>query len=136
MTQTGRVTEVSDRGIKISVVRETACGESCASCSAKCSLKDQSVIAEYMPGIKKGDAVIFEMPAKKVLFAAFLVYITPLIILLAAYGAAFSAGLGEGTSAAAGVLCMAVWFVVIHYLDKRLRRFYKHTIVSRIEGDR
>ncbi|MBP3360381.1 MAG: SoxR reducing system RseC family protein [Clostridia bacterium] len=135
MTQTGRVTEVTDRGIKISVVRETACGESCASCSAKCALKDQSVMAEYMPGIKKGDAVIFEMPASKVLFAAFLVYITPLLVLLAAYSAAVFAGAGEAASAAVGVVCMAVWFVVIHYLDKRLRRFYKHTIVSRIEGD-
>ena len=59
MNQTGRVVSVTPQKTVISVIRESACGESCASCSAKCSLKNAEVIAETKPGIYPGDTVIF-----------------------------------------------------------------------------
>ena len=135
MNQTGRVVSVTPQKTVISVIRESACGESCASCSAKCSLKNAEVIAETKPGIYPGDTVIFEMAASKVLFAAFLVYITPLFVLLSGYLAAYAAGADEGTGVIIGAVAMAIWFVVVHFIDKALKKYYKHTIVKKLEGD-
>ncbi len=135
MNQTGRVVSVTPQKTVISVIRESACGESCASCSAKCSLKDAEVVAETVPGIKAGDTVIFEMAASKVLFAAFLVYITPLLALLAGYGAAVAMGAGEGKAVIAGAGAMIIWFLAVHFIDKKLKKYYKHTIVQKVEGD-
>ncbi len=135
MIQTGRVMSVTSQETLISVIRESACGESCASCSAKCSLKDAEIIAETVPGIQKGDTVIFEMAASKVLFAAFLVYITPLFALLTGYLIAMAMGMGEGESVIVGASVTAVWFFAVHFIDKRLKKHYKHTIVKKLEGD-
>ena len=135
MTQTGRVTAVSKDGITISVVRETACGESCASCSARCELKNCTVTAEYRDGINKGDLVVFEMAAKKVLFAAFLVYITPLLVLLSVYGVFMMLGSREEIAVVGGIAAMVIWFVIIHFTDKRMKPYYKHTIISKTEVD-
>lgn len=135
MIQTGRVISVAPRETVISVIRESACGESCASCSAKCSFKDAEIVAETVPGIQKGDTVIFEMAASKVLFAAFLVYITPLFALLAGYLSASAMGMGEGRSVAVSAIATAVWFFVVHFIDKHLKKHYKHTIVKKLEGE-
>lgn len=135
MNQTGRVISVTPKKTLISVIRESACGESCASCSAKCSLKDAEIVAETKPGINAGDTVIFEMAASKVLFAAFLVYITPLFALLGGYLIASFMGAGEGLSVIVGALATAVWFFVVHFIDKKLKKYYKHTIMRKLEGD-
>ena len=135
MNQTGRVISVTPQKTVISVIRESACGESCASCSAKCSLKNAEIVAQTKSGIRAGDTVIFEMAASKVLFAAFLVYITPLFALLGGYLAAASFGAGEGACVIVGTIAMAVWFFVVHFIDKALKKYYKHTIVKKLEGD-
>ncbi len=135
MNQTGRVRSVTPQKTVISVIRESACGESCASCSSKCSLKNTEIVAETNPGINPGDTVIFEMAASKILFAAFLVYITPLIALLAGYLISSHIGWGEGVSVIVGVIAMIVWFFVVHFIDKKLKKYYKHTIVTKLEGD-
>lgn len=135
MKQTGRVLSVNKTTTVLSVIRQTACGDSCASCSAKCSLKDSRVVAQTVDGIEVGDTVVFEMAASKVLFAAFLVYITPIFMLLAGYFIGMSLGADEGVSAIGGILLMIVWFVIVHFIDKKLNKYYKHTIVQKIKGD-
>ena len=135
MRQTGRVLSVDGNRAEISVIRQTACGDSCETCSSKCSLKDCRVVAEAVPGLKTGDTVIFEMAASKVLFAAFVVYITPLLALIAGYLISMLMGAGEGMCAAIGILSMVVWFVVVHFIDKKLSKYYKHTILEITEGE-
>lgn len=136
MKQTGRVLSVNEKNTIISVIRQSACGDSCASCSAKCSLKDSTVTAETVDGLEVGDMVIFEMAASKVLFAAFLVYITPLFMLIGGYLAStLVLETQEGMSVLVGIVSMIVWFVVVHFIDKKLNKYYKHKIVQKIEGD-
>ncbi len=135
MRQTGRVTKVSGDIAEISVIRESACGDNCASCSAKCTLKDASVSAKAVPGLQKGDTVIIEMAASKIIFAAFLAYITPIFALLLGFLISSSAGLGEEASAGVGIIAMVLWFVAVYIIDKRLKKLYKHTIVQVIRGE-
>ena len=82
MRQIGRVYKITDGVAEISVVRESACGDNCSSCSAKCTLKGANVSAKAVPGLKNGDMVYIEMAASKIIFAAFLAYITPIFALL------------------------------------------------------
>lgn len=135
MIQTGIVVSIKDGVAEISVKRETACGENCASCSAKCSLKNVTVRGQSIDGINTGDMVMFEMAASKILFAAFLVYITPLIVMVFAYLIASTFGVDENISFVISVICMVLWFLVVHFIDKKLRHLYKHTILNKIEGD-
>lgn len=135
MRQTGRVLSIDGNRATISVMRQTACGDSCETCSAKCSLKDCQVTALALPELKVGDKVIFEMPAKKVLFAAFIVYITPLIVLICGYLLSMLSGADEGTSALVGIVSMVLWFVIVHFIDKKLSKYYKHTILNIAERE-
>ncbi len=135
MRQTGRVLKVTDGIAEISVVRESACGDNCASCSAKCTLKDANVSAKAIPGLQKGDMVYIEMAASKIIFAAFLAYITPIFALLIGFFAGAGLGLGEEASAGVGILSMVIWFFVVYAIDKRLKKLYRHTIVEVIRGE-
>ena len=135
MKQTGIVTGVNKNGIDISVIRSTACGDSCASCSAKCELRNTSVTAGYKDGINVGDKVVFEMKTERVMFAAVLVYIVPLVLVFVTYLAAMYLGLTEGASVLAGLLVMAIWFLVMHFFDKKVKAYYKHNITGKWEGD-
>ena len=135
MRQIGRVYKVTDGIAEISVVRESACGDNCSSCSAKCTLKDARVSAKAIPGLKTGDMVYIEMSASKIIFAAFLAYITPIFALLLGFLISSSAGLGEEASAGVGILSMVVWFFVVYAIDKRLKKLYRHTIVEVIRGE-
>ncbi len=135
MRQIGRVYKVTDGIAEISVIRESACGDNCASCSAKCTLKDASVSAKAVPGLKTGDMVYIEMAASKIIFAAFLAYITPIFALLIGYFLGAGLGFGEEASAGIGVLSMVIWFFIVYAIDKRLKKLYRHTIVEVIRGE-
>lgn len=131
MEQYGRVERVSADGIVLSVLRSSSCG-SCDSCKGGCGLKSQTVTAEYKDGINVGDTVIFSMKSSKVFLAAFIVYITPLLVLFLAYSVAAALGIRENIAILISVLSMAVWFFLVHISDKKLKKYYKHNIVSRI----
>ena len=135
MRQIGRVFKVTDGIAEISVVRESACGDNCASCSAKCTLKDANVSAKAIPGLQTGDMVYIEMAASKIIFAAFLAYITPIFALLLGFFIGTGLGLGEEASAGVGILAMVIWFFIVYAIDKRLKKLYRHTIVEVIRGE-
>ena len=134
MKQIGYVTDVSVDGITISVTRSTACGDNCGSCSAQCELRNTSVKAEYRDDVKIGDKVVFEMATSRVMLAAVLVYLVPLIVLLAGYGISELCGIAEGYAVLIGLFGSVLWFVFMHFMDKRMKKFYKH-IITEIAGD-
>lgn len=135
MRQMGRVVKIADGVADISVVRKSACGDNCASCSAKCTLKDARVSAKAIPGLKAGDMVYIEMAASKIIFAAFLAYITPIFALLIGFFTGNGLGFGEELSAGVGILSMVLWFFIVYAIDKRLKKLYRHTIVEVIRGE-
>jgi len=134
MKQTGYVTNIDKSGITVSVVRSTACGDSCASCSSKCELKNTSIVAQYKEDVKTGDKVVFEMPTGRVILAAFLVYIVPLILLLAGYIIFSACGADEGTAVLGGLGVAVLWFVCMHFADRKMKMYYKH-IITEVIGE-
>jgi len=83
-----------DRAL-VSVQRQAACGAGCESCASPCALASaggrMEVFAENAAGARVGDTVRLVSSTKKVLSAAALVYLLPVVLFLA--GAVVSAAL-------------------------------------------
>lgn len=85
MRETGIVKSVSGSLCEVSVKRTSACGENCATCSAGCKAEAHICVCKNTAGARVGDRVYIEMDTSKVLTSAFLIYILPLALFIAAF---------------------------------------------------
>lgn len=119
MTQVGVITKVIDDMAEVSVVRGTACGETCKGCSGHCALTKNTVMAKNIINADVGDVVSISSKTEQVIKMAFLVYILPIILFFFTY---FSAGLFFENESLLIALSLAVFFLVfcvLHILDKK-----------------
>lgn len=118
---------------EVEITRSSACGESCASCKL---CPGQTAIVEAVNDINAdtGDTVIIDMADTKVLGAAFLVYIVPLVMLIAGYFLGCAVFNGESAGIITGFLFMAVTFAVIIRIDRKIKRKYTPHIVRIISS--
>ena len=129
MEQTGIVEECTGTMAKIKITRSSACGESCAACGM-CPGKETVIEARNDCGAAKGDTVMINMSSGRVLNAAFLVYIVPVILLVLGCAIGDYIFKSENMGILSGFALMAVSFVVMHMLDKRLKSRYSPTIAG------
>ena len=117
MKEIGIVKEVTGEMCRVSVKRQSACGENCATCSATCKQKDALCIAKNTAKAKVGDKVVIEIATDKVLKSAFLVYILPIIVFFFVY---FMAGhYLLPYPAVIALLAMVCVFAVLFFVDRR-----------------
>ena len=97
MTADAVVTKLMPHGTaEVAVIRMTACGGKCDSCEAcKCD-SEVRVVASNPLGAKPGQRVVIESRSSEVFGAALLVYILPILLLLAGYIAGAALELSEG----------------------------------------
>ena len=81
-------------------------------------------------GAAKGDTVVLNMSSGKVLNAAFLAYIVPVILLVLGCIAGDYIFKSENMGILSGFALMAVSFIAMHMLDKRLKSRYSPTIAG------
>ena len=79
MEQIGTVKSVMGSMAEVKVHRVSACGENCAHCKGGCTPTDMVAKAENRVSAKVGDAVKIESDTGKVILAAFLLYMVPLL---------------------------------------------------------
>ena len=79
MEQIGIVKELRGKTAIVSVNRVSACGENCAQCQSGCTPSFAITKADNLAGASLGDTVKVEAPTGKVILAAFMVYIVPLL---------------------------------------------------------
>lgn len=132
MLQNGIVKKRNINTAEVEIQRGSACGESCASCGL-CPGQTTVVKAVNDTNAAEGDTVILDLANKKVLGAAFLVYIVPLILLFIGYFIGYAIFKSELGGIGIGFGMMAVAFLVIILLDRRLKAKYTPRIV-RVEG--
>lgn len=118
MTQTVRVTEVLERGFcKVELKRESACGGNCASCGG-CAAPDETVIAVAVneAGAAAGDVVIVESRTNDIFRIAALVYLVPVVLMIAGYAAAsaffdwsYAPGIASAAGFGAGILIAVLY---------------------------
>lgn len=97
MTQEAVVTKNLGNGMaEIVVTRQSACGGNCASCQG-CAEKNEMRVQAYNPiEAKPGQRVVVESSTAKIIKAAALVYIMPLLFFLLFYALGSLAALSEG----------------------------------------
>ncbi len=100
MTQNAKVLKLLDGGKALVLVRRmSACGENCASCSAGCGEKNKAtVVAFNRISANVGDEVVVSSKTSKILSAAFVAYVLPLLLFFIAYIATSAANLSQRTS--------------------------------------
>ena len=134
MLQNGIVKQITKKMADVEIQRGTACGESCASCGL-CPGQTTVISAANDAGAAVGDKVIIDLADKKVLGAAFLVYIVPLIALFAGYFLCYAVTKNELLSALCGFLLLAVTFGIIILCDRKLKKRYTPKIVRILNNE-
>ncbi len=127
MEQTGIVEECFGGMARVKITRSSACGDNCASCGM-CANKETVIEARNVCGADKGDIVLLNMSSGRVLNAAFLAYIVPVILLVAGCAAGDYIFKSENAGILCGFALMAVSFIIMHFFDKRLKTRYSPTI--------
>lgn len=125
MTQTAQVKQIFAGGIaEVAVTRQGACSHDCSECGG-CATAVMATItarAQNRVGAKPGDMVVVETSSHRLLGTAALVYLMPMVLLIAGYLAAAALGLSEGLCMLAGAGCFALSIGAILLLDRYVKR--------------
>ena len=98
MTQDAIVLKLLDNNMaEVAVTRATACGGNCGSCESGMFQTELRAQARNLIQAKPGQKVTIESKSSRILGAAVLVYVMPLLFFLLGYGLAAAFGAGEGT---------------------------------------
>ena len=122
MTQDAFVSRVFANDLaEVVVTRSTACGANCGNCESCIYQNELKVIARNLISAQAGQRVIIESKTSMVFGAAMLVYILPLVIMLAFYAASYSLGAAEGLCIGMSFIGLAIGGAII-VLSQRLRK--------------
>ncbi|MDD4779275.1 MAG: SoxR reducing system RseC family protein [Tissierellia bacterium] len=123
MDQVGKVKNIDGNMATILVKRVSACGDSCASCSAACKQKGIEVDVEVSNDIKVGDYVEINTENEIMLKHILMLYGMPLIILLGTifivYYLLDNVSNRDAISAICGLASLIVSFFILKKYDKR-----------------
>lgn len=128
MRQIGRVEQLKGDCAVVVVMRQSMCGENCASCKGGCTPTRQRVSAKNCAGAKPGDMVALDLSDSRVLAGAALVYLTPLAALFLGYFVADGIWHSEALSIAASLLSMLLFFLCAKWLDHVLKKAGQYQI--------
>ena len=135
MTQTAQVKRiVGDNMAEVAVTRQGACSHNCAECGgcATSIMPTVTAMAENRVGAREGDMVLIETPSEKLLGVAALVYLIPMIFLIAGYLVAQSLGFTSGFCILFGVAAFAVSIGLVFFLDRYVKehRTFQFNIIG------
>ena len=129
MESIGIVRAKKENKIFVEFTRESACGESCEACNAKCAESEQELF-EFKNTIsaKVGDIVKIKTNDKSVLSYKFLVYGLPLVLFMSAITISYyffnKMGLGnkDVLSLVMGILSFILSFIILRSIDNKNRQ--------------
>jgi sigma-E factor negative regulatory protein RseC len=134
MTQNAVVTKiVNSTTAEVTVLRGTACGGNCSSCGGTCNYKNQiNTLALNKIAAAVGDKVTVESRTSKVLGAAVLVYILPLVLFFVGYTISILLSLDETPSIIISLVCffLGIFGVVFSQRSSRHKRNITCEIIS------
>lgn len=122
MTQDAVVTKLLPQGMaEVAVARSTACGGSCGHCESCVFQSELKTPARNLVQARPGQKVVIASRSSTVFRAAALVYLVPILLLLAGYALAALAGAGEGLCIACSFLGLLLGAGLV-VLSQRLRK--------------
>lgn len=127
MTQEALVIrELSQGKALVSVSRKTACGGHCENCESCIVQSDVQVAAFNRVGAKAGEQVTIESRSSRIYKALLLVYVLPLVLLLAGYAIGSTAGLTEGLC----IICALAGLGIGAWLVTRIGKKYRNNPIT------
>lgn len=126
MTQNAVVTKLLPDGqAEVAVLRGTACGGNCGgncgSCEA-CAFDSRILVtADNLIHAAVGERVVITGKTSRVLGAALLIYMLPLVFFFAAYALAHGLGLSQGLCVLISFLGLALGALAVVYFGRRGR---------------
>lgn len=132
MTQSGIVIGLLPDGMaQVNVERGTACGGNCASCGGTCSFKNiLTATAVNRAGAEVGDKVTIQSRSSKIIGAAAMVYLLPILAFLIGYAAAAALGASEGAAIAVSVACLLLGCCGVALINRRRKTNITFEIIS------
>ena len=132
MREVGFVDEIKGGYAIVRVAKKSACGENCASCKGGCTPGERKIKVKNTSSAEVGEKVILELPDGKVLSAAFLAYILPIIIFFVGFFVGDRMFSHELASVGIGIAFAGVGFWGIHLFNKKAEEKYLAEIVEKI----
>lgn len=128
MQEQGIVVSLSGDTAFVKMKRASACGENCGSCSGCNNFR--TVTAENKLRASVGDNVEISMPSDRVLFAAMLVYVIPIAVLIVGYFAAYGVLHSENAGVLFGIIGMIISYIFAVIFTKKNKNRYKSSITK------
>ena len=120
MTQDAIVTRVLPNSMaEVVVTRSTACGSNCGSCESCIFQSELKAIAKNSIHAKPGQRVIISSRSSAVFSAAILVYIMPLLFVIAGFTIASLLGAGEGIAVLSAFISLVLSAVLLVAIQKK-----------------
>lgn len=119
MRETGVIISEKQNQVTVQIIRGDKC-KGCNLCDAT-GPNQMQLVANNSFGAKIGDTVEVEVPPGKVLGYSFILFIIPIIMMIAGYfvGTSFSSG-SEGVGIIGSLTGLALSFLIIKFLDSQL----------------
>ncbi len=118
MDQIGQVVELQGKHALVRVRRASACGENCSSCAGGCKPTSSTLKAVNGLDAKVGDMVKVEMNPGAYVLLAFVGYILPIVVAVAAYLLANHLTTDTLVADISAVAALVLTFVVFYFVDK------------------
>ncbi len=120
----------------VQLLRASACGENCSSCSASCKKTKHTAEVRNTIGAVAGQKVKVEMGSGSFLFVTFLAYIVPLLALFVGYGVTYLLSHNDVTADIVGLGALIFSFFVLRLVDRNLGQKEKYiSEITKILGD-
>ncbi|WP_300328863.1 SoxR reducing system RseC family protein [Fusobacterium sp.] len=136
MESSGKVTKIEGKKLVVKMFKESSCAH-CSGCGDASKLT-REIELEYNPKkqeIEVGDIVTFELADSKMLKIGFLVYVLPIIMMVAGFSISNMMGRTEGESVLVSFATLVVTFLLIHLYDRFVVKEKVNMDITRIEKD-
>ena len=134
LKEVGVVDRLEDSYAIVRVLKKSACGENCASCKGGCVPTERRVKVKNAISAMVGERVVLEMKDSKVLAAAFIVYILPIIVFFLGYFVSEIFFDKEAVKILIAIFSVLVIFPFLKLYDTKNKEKYMAEIVRKI-GD-
>jgi sigma-E factor negative regulatory protein RseC len=118
---------------QISVIRQSACGHDCASCGGGCGAGSEILTEAKNPlGAQIGDTV--EIESSGIIWAAFVVYIIPIICFIIGYGVTSALKASENISIIVSIGAFFLGLIPAKLLNRSMERHSKSSVIVSIKN--
>jgi sigma-E factor negative regulatory protein RseC len=132
---TGVVSQIIDNDIIVDIERSSACAtcESKSVCSTLDTQTQQIKISDDNYNLKVGDTVNVVSERSYSMYAVVLAFVVPLLLLMSTIIVLIEVlGVDEGISALAAIAVIAVYYVIVHFFDYKIKTKIKFRIEKQI----